>query len=55
MLLKLFFWEIRNHIFPRVNYKPSMSNFSDYVREPELSIKLGSPDQLFLFLFFESF
>lgn len=39
-------------LFPRVNHK---RNFSADLRRPELSIKLGSPDQLFLFLIFESF
>lgn len=42
MHLKLFSRERRNHIFSRVNQKPTMSNFSAYLTKPELSIKLGS-------------
>lgn len=55
MLLKLFSWEIRNHAFPSVNHKLTMSNFSAYLTKPELSVKLDSPGQLFLFLMFSVF
>lgn len=38
MLLKLLSWEIRNHSFSKDNHKCTMSNFSAYLIESELSI-----------------
>lgn len=50
MLLQLFSWDIRNHIFQKKITDLQCLNFPAYLRQPELSVKLGSPDQLFLYL-----
>lgn len=50
--LKAFLLGNKKLLSLRVNHRP---NFSADLRRPELSIRLGTPDQLFLFLIFQSF